>query len=74
MTFKAMGHGEFTPVAVECLCKQSEGEFQVLLAPPFAHLFLSLLKELSGLFGDVVAFTAEARGREKETSPVHSPS
>lgn len=48
----------------------------MLLAPPFAHLFLflSLVKELSGLFGDAVAFTAETRGREKETAPVHSPS
>lgn len=49
----------------------------MLLAPPFAHLFfffLSLVKELSGLFGDAVAFTDEARGREKETSPIHSPS
>lgn len=48
----------------------------MLLAPPFVHLFLclSLVEELSGLFGDVVAFTAEARGRKKETSPIHSPS
>lgn len=47
----------------------------MLLAPPFAYLFLflSLVEELSGLFGDAAAFTAEARGREKETSPIHSP-
>lgn len=40
----------------------------MLLAPPFAHLFLflSLVKELSGLFWDAVAFTVEARGREKD--------
>lgn len=48
----------------------------MLLAPPFAHLFLflSLVKEFSGLFGDAIAFTAEARGGEKETCPIHSPS
>lgn len=45
----------------------------MLLAPPLVHLFLflSLVKELSGLFGDVLSFTAEARGREKETSLIH---
>lgn len=36
--------------------------------------FLSLVKELSGLSGDVLSFTAKARGREKETSLIHSPS
>lgn len=48
----------------------------MLLVPPLVHLFLllSLVKELSGLFGDVLSFTAEARGREKETSLIHSPS
>lgn len=47
----------------------------MLLAPPLVHLFLflSLVKELTGLFGDVLSFTAEARGREKESSLIHSP-
>lgn len=45
-----------------------------LCTPLFFFFFLSLVKELSGLFGDAVAFTEEARGREKETSPIHSPS
>lgn len=34
-------------------------------APPFVHLFF-WVKELSGLFGDVISFTSEARGMEKD--------